>query len=72
MWTYTAPTSSRLKFILRSLFRHSCTQPSPQAVRRTPDSVSSPIQDMSVYHGCRHVPVAQQFLHGPDVIPRLE
>jgi hypothetical protein len=70
-WTYTHLSSPRINFIRRSLFRHSCTQPS-QAVRRTPHSLSSSVQNMSVHHGSRHVPVPQQLLHGPDIIPRLE
>jgi len=43
-----------------------------QAIGRAPDPGRASVQDMGVDLGGRDVPVPQQFLNGPDVVPILQ
>ena len=40
-------------------------------VGRAPDTGRTPVQDVGVDHRCAHVPMAEQFLDGPDVVTLL-
>jgi len=43
-----------------------------QPIGWTPHSSSTPIQDMRVDRGCRHISAALEFLDGPDVVAILQ
>jgi hypothetical protein len=47
------------------------TYPDLQPVHGAPHPQPSPIEDVRVNHGRAHVPVPQEFLYCPDVIPIL-
>jgi hypothetical protein len=72
MWTYIPGSSSRINIASGSLIRQPCTRPRPQSVRRAPNTSPSPVQDMSIDHRRRHIPVSQQLLHRPDIVPGLK
>jgi len=43
-----------------------------KTIRWTPNSSSSPVQDVGTDHRCFHITVAQQLLHGSDIVAILE
>lgn len=45
---------------------------SPHRIQRTPDPATTDLQDVRVDHRGRHVRMAEQFLHRPDVIACLQ
>ena len=45
---------------------------SSQRVGRTANAPAAPVQHMGVNHGGSHVLMSKQFLHGANVVPRLE
>jgi hypothetical protein len=41
-------------------------------VGRAPDTGGTPVEDVGVDHRGAHVPMAEQFLDGPDVVALLQ
>jgi hypothetical protein len=53
-------------------FANHAQAPLPQAIGWVIDTAATPIQDMRVDHGRADIPVPQQLLDRPDVIPVFE
>jgi len=46
--------------------------PREETVRRALDTTATAVEDVRVNHCRRNVAMAEEFLHGPDIVPRLE